>query len=634
MQTTPERQAKLLDSLHRYLAEPKGKTPIGVWDKLQPDYTADSIKRINRLLVQMRSMPQGWENRSGAENFLLTLAAYLAEYVVRLTGVNGRWTTHGRFSFDVCAFNPTDLVESCLKTAAPIRLDNLVWQLFSHSHSADCNAMSRYVQDYYRLHRTLPGGLAHADALHAIDFDGSLTSLRRIDAFLEHIRQHDDGILHADTQPKRNLIFLLAFYCAETACRHAGKSHQWLNRRQISETTGSLNNSLAEHAALYTEDGITAPIAMLCAVLDGRGMPVSQWESCLKQPRTHTVSPEEINPDQLAARITDHVIHGRTRDGSRLTDPSYLKELRALTPDYSMDSLQRLDELLYSIRNSRPDFETFIRDSANQQFLHFCACYLAKTVALNTNNTLKMLGYNEIRRQMPDLPCDWYSTYAARIGRQIFFPIGRIGGTLFDEQPESCTDFARMMAQHHTGNLYAVKPNEFGADNIAENLQSLLFQAGSLAAAALYRKQAEPHTIPLPVLYSLAEDGEWYGLQMDLPETEQALSEGFALLDTNPHRHTAQIFLYEGYANLPQERLDAFILEIRSYGGNPLVLHTMLPFTFRSGSLKVHEFTLNLLHSSERSEAVALAACLYRGMDAAELPPNRRHWRMHYQALF
>jgi len=117
----------------------------------------------------------------------------------------------------------------------------------------------------------VPGGLAFADELQAVDLDYSLASLGRIDAFLDALREQrpPPEAQFVGHPGQANLLRLLAWYAGELMGRAAGMPARW------GELAGEVPSTLFRESAACRFGGGSAarfrPLQLICARLFGPG---------------------------------------------------------------------------------------------------------------------------------------------------------------------------------------------------------------------------------------------------------------------------------------------------------------------------------------------------------------------------
>lgn len=597
----------LLDCLHQRRAPDGGLAFAAVWGKLDLDYRPDSLTRIAAFLRRVHAKQgndafgQLESSRSG-QNFLLTLAAYLAEYVSRHSGADYDWQD-GEAVFDTHRFKPLPLLRRLLEGRNNgFNLDAVVWQLLCSAPVPDVQKMAAFLPDCYRRRRNLPNGLAFAGVPAALSWRGSKDDLPLLDAELARLH-HSEG-LNADNfrerfagEAERNFLLLLAFYLGEI---FSGGDARWYG-------LPADGDALLDLAVLDWNGNALPLMRLLADALCGIGIRFSEWAAN---------PPLPPDPNDAARRAIDAV---RLADTEALPF-AFAEELAAIEWDYSLGSLHALDALLDDIRGRVPDFDMFVREAAALNFLHFCAFYLARAAAEYSHNTLYFLDYEQAREQVPDLPRDWFSQYAARIGDKIYFPFGRIASRIWDHSPEEgCADFARMLRRNERGSLYRCPQRKriAPAADSPDLAHKTIRQAGFAAAYALHCRRGLPEQAVFPPMLLLPHpEKHWDLRQLMFDSADEAVAHGQSILAHNPDNLPCAVLVYEGYVHLPRGRFDAVMLDIRSYRGNkPLSVQAAIPMRPNAdGTWSVGTPVFHGNAFANEHEALAAAAQLYRGM--------------------
>lgn len=637
LHTDADNMRHLLACLHRKRMPAGGLAFAAVWDKLALDYTPASLNRLSTLLhhistKQPNAFAQLQSSRAG-QNFLLIVSAYLAEYVARYSGAAYTWQLEGKAVFGTWPFQPLSLLCQLLSGKKnTLNLDEALWRAFCANPDADRSKMAQWILGYYRRRQTAPNGLAFTAELSEVNLDGSADSLFAIDQMLAKLRDGErltPANFHSrfSHSTERNFLLLLAFYLGETLTELSGGAvAEWRN----------------------TPQGGDAFYDAFVLILEGRELPLlrmlenalSEGKTRFRLPEKATAAPIPPDPNAAARRAVDGLLNPHFN--ARATPPAplaYTAELKAAVLDYSMRSLAQLDKLLLKIRAAQPDFDAFVHEPAQLNFLHFCAFYLARTAAELSHNTLKFIDYEEAKQQLPDLPQDWFSQYAAVIGERIYFPFGRILALIWDGMPEAscCALFAQNACREQSGTLYQCSAliEHKGSGNLTDLARKALRQAGFTAAYGLSQRAGLPENgVLIPLLLEPHPEKHWNMLQLMFDDTDSALVHGMAALEQNPDNLPCRIFCYEGYVNLPRGRFDALMLEIRTYRGNcPFTLQAALPFLpDESGRMVVGSLALNGNSIANEQEAAAIAECIYRGMDDFHEPTHgKRYWRRLYR---
>lgn len=123
---------------------------------------------------------------------------------------------------------------------------------------------------------------------------------------------------------------------------------------------------------------------------------------------------------------------------------AYEQELRNCRLDYSPDSLRRIDDLIYSIRQNHPEnIETFFADMSKQNFMSVLAFYCGETVGRARHEAAVWQQYDEYASHHPEIEhnyppalwTDFFAEFRHYDGTtQLFFPLKSICGGLFGSE--------------------------------------------------------------------------------------------------------------------------------------------------------------------------------------------------------
>lgn len=109
------------------------------------------------------------------------------------------------------------------------------------------NDIARHHLDSFGRGEAPEGGLARFDELRALDLDGSLESIDRLDAFL--LRLHGEGFadeIDLDEASHQNFLFLIAFALGRAAGERAGREPNWVTWSAVVESNPGLKNEIPE----------------------------------------------------------------------------------------------------------------------------------------------------------------------------------------------------------------------------------------------------------------------------------------------------------------------------------------------------------------------------------------------------
>jgi hypothetical protein len=119
---------------------------------------------------------------------------------------------------------------------------------------------------------------------------------------------------------------------------------------------------------------------------------------------------------------------------------SFRKALGQCSLDGTMESLDRVDSLLDQIRRKlKPQFNTFLDDPANQNFLYLLCFYVGYVISKTSGKDVRWLSYQDMLTEIPDdaqkrMFPECFQTSATCITAASFFvPLHSITSRLFDE---------------------------------------------------------------------------------------------------------------------------------------------------------------------------------------------------------
>ncbi len=110
--------------------------------------------------------------------------------------------------------------------------------------------------------------------------------------------------------------------------------------------------------------------------------------------------------------------------------------------DFSMDSLDYIDQMLDSLRdNAKPEFTTFIEKQENQNFLFVLGFYIGTTIAHNSDQIIAWLDYDSMIEEMPENAATYprvFQTSASCVFEKSgwFIPLSCVCSRLFEPAPK------------------------------------------------------------------------------------------------------------------------------------------------------------------------------------------------------
>lgn len=637
---------ELLNCLHQHRQPEGGLAFPAVWQPLKLDYTPESIKRINKLLTQIRVSSEYTSRhirqKKSGENFLNTLAAYLCNYIAKHSKDTPQWNGLGSITIAQYTFNALEQICHAIdKPNCEINLDLPLWQALYTSIDADKNELRHLVLGRFLAKQPVPASLAYQSALNSIHFNFSEDSLQQVDKLFTLLRKHQS--LRPETvrqwavqdSAHRNFMLLLGFYIGETVAKLLGQTITWNNAQRLAEVAKqAVSADFFDSIVADFGNGIVTPVlGIVEQSLSNPAVSSTGWLNYLREEETESAEhhPDHTDINQIARRAVDGFMRQKSLDGSPVVRVGYDEELRAIGFDYSLRSISRIDRLLNIIRTSQPEFTRFAATPETQNFLHLCAFYLARTAAMLSHNSLKFINFQEARQLQPNLSNEFFHRYGALIGGKLCFPLQHLTAQIWQQpRPQTCTQWVQEWVQQHKGTLMQSLPETKPDDSVRLPLewQIALKAAGFGAAWALWEKRSHPELMT-PTL--LQPEGTGINmLKLNTDSIAQAMQSGRELLGKNPDRLPHQTLIYESYANLPQGRFDAIALEVGVHQGNkPLYLFALLPFLSQDDGIINGSIAINHQPVGDMVTAHAVIQALYQGMDDFFIPHQndaQKYW--------
>lgn len=419
----------------------------------------------------------------------------------------------------------------------------------------------------------VPGGLAFLGELRLARLDYSLESLDRLDQLLARARQqigpdHERWQGRADAD---NFCLMLAFYLGEMVARQARQPIAWHDREEAAALMPA--DMPLPDASWSRVVGVVAaspcvPLGLIEAALFGDA-PAMTCRSYVQDRAARLPKPPPKDESERCAQMLDAFFEGTGIVGTL----AFRDALTHSRLDYTLASLERLDQLLRSIREERqPTYEAFVNDPATQNFVRFAAFYIGMTAARLGNLSVKWLSYDEAKKDLPDLAFQFEATSVCLLSGRFCFLLGLVTEILFHPEPQRSVAGWVGAALQFPKSLLVTIPRSSAMTDAGEALDErrarAIHQAGYMAAWCMFMVQGG--SVGHPTVYVPSEGGRNelftdFGLYDSLDAGVAAARE---MLESNPHLVAFQVMSFDGYANLPTGRTDALNIELRLYAGN------------------------------------------------------------------
>lgn len=440
-----------------------------------------------------------------------------------------------------------------------------------------------------RLHlanKTIPEeGLFRAEELFALNFDYSNESLEQINQLLGQLYLDEYRPEHfVNRASHSNFLMMIAIYLCDTISYRTGEKNEWFNYYEATARLpkeymlppGFFSSMVAiiNHQVclpfLVIEDLLSAPHE------NSRNCVNYVAERCISISKTKINNPNELCKEYLTALEQHKIIPGGN---------FYKTATDCIVFDYSIRSIEEVDRLLFCIREheqlSAKDYENFIQQPDKANFLLLIGFYLGMSIARHSRLPIQWYNFQDYLKQFSrdkKLKYRFDTHHVFSMGNQLYYPLQFLKEFLFTEQIESmsCLEYIELGIPKQIGFIqrYPQKMNMPVLPKLISSLQrKVFFDAGSLAAYAMYMVLDNDHYVPTISLPSNDGPSHLHRLQSNVPELE-----GLDMMQNNPHQKSYQIYSEDGYAYLDTGRTDAIRIDIRCYVGQHFKLSIVVPY--------------------------------------------------------
>ena len=423
-----------------------------------------------------------------------------------------------------------------------------------------------------------------ASALKTVDFDGTFESFQRLDQLLEAFHKQV-GILEADfvnDVQKCNTLNLIASHLGEFICKKLGYAENWQNYDEMSRTLSIFKNKPNDFIHQYginCNGQISLPLFYVVKHFCSKENPLKISQDIevlitnnelLRINETHKFS-EEMHSIQMIYQKGYHLFCGN----------AFEELVKISNLDYSLDSLNRFDELMKEVRqNHIPNHQQFLADPKNYYFILFLTGYLGRVIAQETGCALRWFTSHQVSQMLrQQIPEQIGTCRIAQIDAGLYFVTQHIADYLFAPTIERTSlEYANAVIQQIkpvTNPIYLAQPQLQTTSSTHSPYEQALQQAGILTSYLLRhihgvipRQSAEETVIPT----TFPEGTTFYA------HPDKDPSSILKSLDENPQNYSLNALGYEMYACLPHIRVDAISLHVRNYGSHHMNIHLVVPF--------------------------------------------------------
>lgn len=255
-------------------------------------------------------------------------------------------------------------------------------------------------------------------------------------------------------------------------------------------------------------------------------------------------------------------------------------------PDFSLESLDRIDHLLEQIRlRFGLEYAAFVEKKANQNFVFLLGFYIGTVVARQSQVPIKWQSYEELCALWPTAKDDYAENLATSVtcllgSNALFIPLAPVLGRLFD--PDNVAT-VRVSAEKYIVNQDAQlgfrqpSPAELDATPPGLRLLANVMHMSGMLCARTVAEIAGANMV-VPALASSMPDGQRTVQQLMFETNEEAVNTGLRYLKTNPEKALQMAFVYDAYIKLAHGRFDALIIEICTKYPSPYSMTLAVPY--------------------------------------------------------
>lgn len=323
--------------------------------------------------------------------------------------------------------------------------------------------------------------------------------------------------------------------------------------------------------------------------------------------------------NDTAQRFLDAYARGEMPPGGWLF-PTALKQSRL---DHSEDSLARLDHLMDAIlKRVKPSREQLFESEPGRNFCALIAFYLVEQLRRRTGAYIDWLPREAAPQVLADgqaLPDEPFARFFALAPDQdvVFFPLGWVESRLVGEDaPMPAADYlARSVARIERGGPVHWWDGMHAVGTLAAWQMMLAAQGGSITPTMLSSVSPKSFiSMGMPGLTGSLED---------------AYQQGAEKLDKNPERALWQVLSHDAWIRDPEGKLDAVVLELRTYGESPLSLSMAFPYRPPKGGQPLVILQARLVTANQPVETLELLqGAMWRGVHGMKWPDGDS-WNGH-----
>ncbi len=401
------------------------------------------------------------------------------------------------------------------------------------------------------------GGMAFRGALQQSRLDYSAESLDRVDQLLRQVRTKFSPQRESwQNQPGAdNFCLVLAFYLGAMISR---QTHQPMPA-DMPLPEASWSRVVGIIAA-----SICVPLAVIEEALFGDS-PTMTCKAFVEERIAKLPKPPAGDENERCAQMLEAFFN----DGGILGTLAFREQLKLARLDYSLASLERLDQLLRSIRTHiKPSYDAFINNPDTQNFLRFAGFYIGMTIARVGATSVKWLDFAQAKKFAPELEFQFETSSVCVLSGRFYFPLGLVTEILLQADAQrSVPEWANQALQVAPSPIPSILRSsvQSGSESALDAPTALAIRkAGRTAAWAMFMVEGGSGGALTVFVQGEGDAGTFRDFSM-YGSQESAFQAAHSRMDTNPDRAPFQVISFDGYANLHTGRTDALTIELRTY---------------------------------------------------------------------
>jgi hypothetical protein len=482
-----------------------------------------------------------------------------------------------------------------------------------------------------------------ANAFNTVNFDQSFESFQRLDqlftAFKNQIGVLD--IRHDADSSQSNSLMLIASHLGQFLAERTSTPEQWFSREELKQNLPQNNVSLPESFlydyALVLTNKIVFPLLVTHQYFKQADNAQTFSQHIESEILNHLIACGE-EKNKIAEEM--HALQNMYQKNYTLNCGSaFLKLVEISNLDYSLQSLDRLDELMRELRqNYIASAEKFLSDQSNFYFILYLSGYLGRVIAQHAGTSLRWLNPQQVSQMIgSEIAPQLQTCRVAQIHNQVFFTTGHIADFLFAPVIQtSSLQYAKQIINDILKvrtPLYLAHPSKSSTYQTSV-FHAVLHQAGFLLGYVFQfihgvMPRHDPNASMDPTSFP---PGNTFIKHMDGPDA------GLKQLELNPQDYPHNVLAYEMYACLPHLRTDAISLHIRQYGEYAINLHVIVPYfpVFDYRGFQILQPYLSACDSMTEQKIPLILEnmqAFFDGIHTFEmpLPTERKVWSAHYK---